>query len=232
MDLHITRHGQVLPPGADTWERADYPPGDPPLSDLGMEQARRLGERLRDMGFSGAILCSPYRRCVQTACQIADATNLTVQPVAPLREIVMREEQMDGFVGMNAQALAALHARVRPAEDFDAQPWWTTAAETDADVETRVAPLIDGVLNDGVDTLLVGHGASAGNSARYLMRRCASERVGSGKPEPGWNCALTSFRCASDIEFVRQQDVEHLPENAITSNAQSRDEVLAARAEQ
>jgi broad specificity phosphatase PhoE len=232
MDLHITRHGQVLPPGSETWERADYPPGDPPLSDLGLDQAHRLGEHLRDMGFSGAILCSPYRRCVQTACQIADATDLTVQPVAPLREIVMREEQMKNFVGMNAAQLNALHERVRAAANFDQQVWWTIGAETDAQVETRVAPLIDAVLAAGKDTLLVGHGASAGNSARYLLRRCAPERAGSGKPAPGWNCALTSFRCTPDVEFVREQNVEHLPEEAITSNAQSRAEVLAAQANQ
>lgn len=230
MLLHITRHGQVLPAAADTWSRADYPPGDPPLSDLGLEQARRLGERLRDMGFGGPVFVSPYRRTVQTACQIADAADLTVQPVAPLREIVMRADQMQAFTGMTGAQLRALHPRVQPAADFDAAPWWTTQTETDLEVEARVAPLVDALLAAGQDALLVGHGASAGNAIHHLLRLCGE--APEGTPAPGWNCALTTFRCVPRVELLRRLDTEHLPDDAITSNAKTRAEVLAENAAQ
>ena len=225
MHLHITRHGQVLPATEDTWSRADYPPGDPPLSDLGMEQARRLGERLRAQGFSGPVYVSPYLRTVQTACRIADVADLTVEPVALLREIVNRAGQMAEFTGMNAGQLRALHKRVQPAADFDISPWWTSHIESDEDVEARVAPLVDAVIAAGADALLVGHGASTCNAIHHLWRRCAPERI--GEHAPGWNCGLTTFRCGTQVEMLRHLDTEHLPDDAVTSNAKSRAQVLA-----
>ncbi|MDP7450593.1 MAG: histidine phosphatase family protein [Candidatus Latescibacteria bacterium] len=168
MDLHITRHGQVLPPGSDTWTRADYP-GDPPLSNLGYEQARCLGERLRDLGFTGAIYASPYRRTLQTACELAEVLDLVVQPVAALREIVMRDDQMQGFVGMNAAQLQALHPRVRGTAAFGEEPWWTTAAETDADFRIQQPPAysLSGALAGG-DLALHRGGGDRGQQGLVL----------------------------------------------------------------
>jgi broad specificity phosphatase PhoE len=225
MLVHISRHGQVLPPSDDTWSRADYPPGDPPLSDLGRRQAHLLGQRLAAMDFCGRIYSSPYRRTVETACQVADVVDASVEPAAALREIVKRETQMQGFVGLTGAQLRDLHPRVRVGDDFD-DHWWTTAAESDDDVGARVAVLVDVVLGDG-DVLLAGHGASTGGAIHHLLRRCSPDQI--GEPEPGWNCALTTFRCADSVELVRRMDAEHLPEDHITSNAQSRQEVEAAR---
>lgn len=45
--------------------------GDPPLSALGQEQARRLAERVRRMQ-ADAVYSSPYRRALQTAQAISD----------------------------------------------------------------------------------------------------------------------------------------------------------------
>lgn len=234
MIIHSTRHGQVLPSGSDTWSLADYPPGDMPLSDLGRRQAHLLGQRLQSERFDGPIYSSPYRRTVETACGVADVVDAPVIPVAPLREIVKREGQMDGFSGLAAGDLAALHPRVQPPSDFS-DNWWTSAAETDDDVETRVAPFVDGLLADDSDSetqqiLLVGHGASTGGIIHHLLRRCAPDQI--GPPEPGWNCSLTSFRChglKGRVELVCRLDTAHLPPEAITSNAQTQAEVLAAR---
>jgi broad specificity phosphatase PhoE len=44
---------------------------DPPLSSIGREQARRLGERLRATAYD-ALYSSPYRRALETARAIAD----------------------------------------------------------------------------------------------------------------------------------------------------------------
>ena len=43
----------------------------------------------------------------------------------------------------------------------------------------------------------------------------------------GWNCCLSSFQLAADFCILRIMDVSHLPEEAVTSNAKTRDEVLA-----
>ena len=238
MNIHITRHGQVLPSGPESWSHADYPPGDMPLSDLGRRQAHLLGLRLADDGFRGLIYSSPYLRAIETACGVANAIDAVVVPAPAMREIVKRDGQMDGFTGLTANGLRKLHPRVQPPDDFPDGPhshWWTVAAETDDEVEARVAPFVDALIQRDAaggapDCLLVGHGASTGGVIHHLLRRCAPDQI--GPPEPGWNAALTSFRCDGStgrVDLLRRMDTEHLPEEAITSNAQTRAEVLAAR---
>ncbi len=222
MLVHITRHGQVLPAAADTWSHADYPPGDPPLSELGNRQAQLLGEHLAALGFQGRIYSSPYRRTVATACAIADVVGVDVEPAAPLREIVKRAEQMQGFVGMTGPLLATVHPRVTVPGDF-ADQWWTTGAETDADVEARVAPFVDSLLGGNDDVLLVGHGASTGGVIDHLLRKFAPEEI--HEPTPGWNCALTTFSSMDSLRMLTRMDTDHLPEDHVTSNAQSRADV-------
>ncbi len=233
MIVHITRHGQVLPAGPETWSHADYPPGDMPLSNLGGQQAHLLGQRLQSMDFRGVIYASPYLRTIETACGVADVVDAAVVPAAPLREIVKRDGQMDGFRGLPATSLSNLHPRVRPAIDFD-DNWWTVSAETDDGVEARVAPFVDALLQQDTmaqsQVLLVGHGASTGGVIHHLLRRCAPDQI--GEPVPGWNCALTSFSCdgvTGQVEMLRRMDTQHLPEAAVTSNAQTRADVEAAR---
>lgn len=223
MLIHITRHGQVLPAGNETWSRADYPPGDPPLSAMGNDQARLLGDRLASMGFAGRILASPYRRTLETACGVAHVVDVGVTPSAFLREIVKKAEQMHGFVGMNPAQLDGVHRRIHTPDDFP-PVWWTADAESDADVEARVAPLVDGLIEQRAgDVLLVGHGASTGGLIDHLLRKCAPELITA--PTPGWNCALTSFDVGTGVELVRRMDASHLPEDHVTSNAQTRAEV-------
>lgn len=226
MLIHITRHGQVLPSGDETWSRADYPPGDPPLSALGQRQAQVLGQRLAAMGFCGRILSSPYRRTLETACGVADQVDCTVTPSAPLREIVKKVEQMHRFVGMDPEQLDGVHERVRCPAGFP-PVWWTTNAETDSDVEARVAVLVDELLQQRAsDVLLVGHGASTGGVIDHLLRTCAPESITA--PTPGWNCALTSFEVGTEISLLRRMDTDHLPADHVTSNAQSRADVEGA----
>jgi len=69
MQLYLVRH-------------ADATPGDPdelrPLSDEGREQARELGERLRDDGVApDVVLTSPLLRARQTGEALASATGST-----------------------------------------------------------------------------------------------------------------------------------------------------------
>ena len=72
MQLYLVRH-------------ADATPGDPdelrPLSDEGREQARELGERLREDGVApDIVLTSPLLRARQTGEALASATGSTSEP--------------------------------------------------------------------------------------------------------------------------------------------------------
>jgi len=59
----LIRHGDCYQDMAET--------ADPPLSSLGREQARRVGERVRQAGIT-AIYSSDSRRAVETAAAISD----------------------------------------------------------------------------------------------------------------------------------------------------------------
>ena len=219
MTLHLTRHGQ-------TDVRSDHPPGDPHLTDLGMRQAELLGRALDEQGFDGTVYSSPYFRAIETAQVIADVTNSDVLPTPEMREYVIREDQMDHFSGATMEELSAAYTRVTET-DGSRYPWWTTFIESDEDIEARVSPLVDRLAGGSCDALLVGHGASAAGVHRHILGRHALDRVVHG--QIGWNCFLSSFQFTPDFRVLRLVDVSHLPEDAITSNAKTRAEVLAER---
>ncbi|HIC67986.1 MAG TPA: histidine phosphatase family protein [Candidatus Latescibacteria bacterium] len=229
MIIHITRHGQVDPPALAKGEDPDYPRGDAPISDLGRTQARLLGQRLRELGFSGVIHSSPYRRTIETAHIISEIIDVAVVPSAPMREVVMSETQMDGFRGATIDELHSSFSRVDSAAHCF-YPWWTSRVESPDDVEARVAPFVDQVAADGIDALLVGHGASTGGAIRHIMRHGTPD--GLPHDDPGWNCALTSFRMPPNFTAIRLMDVSHLPGEWVTSNVRTRDQILAERGEE
>lgn len=70
MDLYLIRHGESGIPSGSVQD--DYP-----LSDLGREQARRLGERFHGLTINN-LITTPYKRTQETAAAIAVATGMTV----------------------------------------------------------------------------------------------------------------------------------------------------------
>jgi len=220
MTLHVTRHGQV------DLEK-DHPPGDSSLSEMGREQARLLGKKLAKDGFSGTVYCSPFLRTVETAQIVADVLDVAVVPAAEIREYVIHETQMDDFSGSTEDDLRRRFSRVADSAEL-AYPWWTTDIETDEDIEARVRPLIDRVVDLPEDALLVGHGVSVAGVHRSILRRHAPDRLDHGRF--GWNCVLSSLRF-EPFQIVRLLETDHLPDEMVTSNAQHRDEVLKDVAE-
>lgn len=209
MIVYITRHGQPqLSPRQE----------DPPLTPLGRIQARRLGERLRALGFQGTIYASPYRRTVETAVMIAEVLQTTFYPEAALREVVKDAAKMIGFRGM---ALSEIAAFSRLASDAQLPyPWWTGEEETPERVLGRVRPFLARLAeraddHAGGDVLLVGHGASVAASLRYYLEPYP-EWV--AKRGPNWNCALTAIRVAPVLEPLLITDVAHLESDQVTSN--------------
>jgi 2,3-bisphosphoglycerate-dependent phosphoglycerate mutase len=90
MDLLLVRHGQ-------SEAYIDGSPfalvdgqGDPPLSALGAEQARRVCARLAGAGIE-AIYVTPLRRTAQTATPLARRLDLDLQVEAGLREVYLGE---------------------------------------------------------------------------------------------------------------------------------------------
>ncbi|MEE8389262.1 MAG: histidine phosphatase family protein [Anaerolineae bacterium] len=81
--LFLIRHGR------STWnaERRFQGWADPPLDDVGREQARRLAERLQGNGRAMvALYSSPFRRAQETADIIGETLGLPVVPDDRLKE--------------------------------------------------------------------------------------------------------------------------------------------------
>ena len=81
--LYLVRHGQSV--ANVTWEFS-YKRVDPPLTDLGIEQARITAEHLRSLHVD-ALYTSPMLRAVQTAEIFKAALGLDVAVIEELREV-------------------------------------------------------------------------------------------------------------------------------------------------
>lgn len=228
MLIRITRHGQPVP-FPDDGSDPDFPPGDPPLSDLGRRQAEKLAAWLEAAGFRGEIHASPYLRTAVTADIVARALGLSFRPEAALREVVM--PSISSFAGLDRERLLALCPHMDPAAPLE-WPWWTTAPEPpDPDgngnpsVEKRVGEFLARACSPaGPDILLVGHGATASAACR-LLDRDASDSQPAGEFNPGahWNCALSVFRLEPGGLFrLARNAVSHLDPDEVTSNSRTR----------
>lgn len=213
MVIHIARHGQ---PAISSHTEA--PRGDPPLTSLGREQARRLGERLRDEGFHGPIIASPYLRTAETADAVAEVLDQEFRVDARMREFT-NVEKIDAFEGMRGEELEVRFQRLRKPVDL-AYPWWSlgrTHRESAEELIERVRPMIEELfLSEATQALLVGHGASTGACMRCLISPGEIESLRKGHAH--WNCSLTSIRVRPEIQPIQLFDFEHLPQDMVTSN--------------
>jgi 2,3-bisphosphoglycerate-dependent phosphoglycerate mutase len=106
--------------------------GDPPLSDLGQQQASRVGARLAKSGI-GAIYVSTLRRTAQTAAPLADALGIVPEVEADLREVLLGEWEGGLFREMVANQVP-IAQRMFAEERWDVIP----GAERSAEFEARI----------------------------------------------------------------------------------------------
>ncbi len=211
MKLYITRHGQVGINAEYLNGNASLPRGEMNLSDLGREQATRVGKCLAARSFHGKILSSPLWRTMETAEAIAAETGSVIIPTPWMHEIFTDQELLDAYRGLTIEELKAWYPHV----DKDAQiiyPWWPKQVETSKDVLARVSAGIDVLLAEYGDTdeeiLLVGHGASSGEADEYLKLN----------PDGAlWNCCLSMYDSKSPSQSFGKS-IAHLPPDMVTNN--------------
>lgn len=206
MKIYITRHGQVVSQGIGG--DVQYPVGDPYLSELGRQQAARLGAWLKHLGFSGKLYTSPYARALETAECIAQETGSLIVPWAPMREIVKSWTSILEFQGLTLEQIRQKYTHIDPEAELP-YPWWTTREEEPEDVIVRVRAGLD-TLDMNEDFMLIGHGASS---------YCACEALGvPHKGGDGYNCSYTMYDTEDKTNFKRM-DSGHLPYEMRTFNA-------------
>ncbi len=211
MLIHTTRHAQ---PGPGS---PSVPGEDPVLTDLGREQAARLGQKLSRIGLQGSVYSSPYRRTLETADIIAAQINAAVYPERALQEWIPTHGK-PRFRHLTIEQIQKLYERVPESAGLPDE-WLFEGPENERAVQVRLKPFIDQLIATGQDVLLVGHGASVDGCRDLLL----SEAVSSERTEWGlsWNCGLTTYEIDKDgnAELLRLNDVEHLLQKMITSNS-------------
>lgn len=194
--LYLVRHAQSQ---GNTGE--DLTTGDADLTDVGWEQARRLGERLKSQRID-LIYASPLRRTQQTASAIAEASGLDVKPKADLREVELGQADYDiRLLPSDEQERVA--TRILSEGTWDAFP----GSEGSETARTRVREVIHEIVEThaGQRLVLVSH---AGFIQTFVSVVLGLERDFVFYP---FNASITSVR-AKDGRYViwRLNDIAHL----------------------
>ncbi|MEI8239353.1 MAG: histidine phosphatase family protein, partial [Actinomycetota bacterium] len=152
-DVLLIRHGRS----------ADVVPGspesaDPPLHTVGVEQARRLADRLTGRPLH-AVYSSHLARARQTAQPLADDRGYEVQVFPDLEEVRLGDWSNGEFRRLAAEADPEWVAWSRTGR-WDGIP----GAETDDEFRGRVAGVVDALAlqHRGQSIAIVAHGGSIG----------------------------------------------------------------------
>ena len=148
----LLRHGQSEFNLHFTATRRDPGIADPPLTELGRQQAEAAATALAGERIS-RILCSPYTRALQTAEPLAHRLGLPVQVTPVVRE----RYAFSCDIGSPCTALRLAW----PGVGFDGieEVWWPAIEEPDHQIEARAALFRAemAALPDWRDTLVVSH---------------------------------------------------------------------------
>ena len=155
--LHLVRHGQTPSNVAGALDTAL--PGAP-LTDLGREQAQVVGRELAQSGISPTVvLSSEASRARQTAGLIALEMRLPTQAVPGVYEVQAGSYEMQ----TGARAMLAYNRLMRDWLEVGDPASSLPGGESAVDVQNRTMPLVtelrESYLDNGVDVVLVVHGA-------------------------------------------------------------------------
>jgi probable phosphoglycerate mutase len=157
-ELYLVRHGA----SADAIEGEDFEliegQGDPPLSDIGREQAESVGERLASQKFD-ALYVTTLRRTVETAAPLIRRIGLTPVVEPDLREVFMGEWE-GGLFRQKVTDGDPVAVQMLTEERWDAVP----GAESAAAFGARIRGAIERIAAAHPDSRVVAfsHGAAIG----------------------------------------------------------------------
>ncbi|HTV20084.1 MAG TPA: histidine phosphatase family protein [Polyangiaceae bacterium] len=155
--IFLARHGNREDFVDPTWPSRADEPYDPPLSADGVEQARRLGLRLKHEGVD-AIVASPFLRTVQTAHHANEALGLPIYLEPGFGEFLHpksfeREPRL--------RALGELRGDYPTLAEGYVAAWAQRYPETHPELVDRAQRALDALLGKLPGTLLVvSHAAS------------------------------------------------------------------------
>src|SRR5438067_1558186 len=206
--LFLVRHGQ------STWNDARRIQGqlDPPLSALGVEQARRLAERMGGRAFDG-FYTSDLARARETAAAVTRASGTQPVELPELREIALGE-----WEGMTREEMIEEY----PQEwgRWEREPSWdiVPGSEGAAVFEKRVHDVIDELFerHRHGDVLVVTHGGVI----QVALGRTIGHRGHGLFPFVIDNCSISVLtRGRSRTVIYGVNDTCHLRDGAVAATA-------------
>ena len=224
MELYLIRHGQ------STNNEGKLPrAADPPLTDIGLEQARWVGESLKDEGIT-RLYSSPMLRTLQTAQIISDIIGLPLHIFVGLHEWGgIWEARGDGTAvqlpGLNRSEIREICPDVVLPEDVTDEGWWFNegfAGDIEGMVELShenglafIAHLTEYHVDTDERVAAVSHGGSGGSliSAFFGL-----------PPDVGYSRFTQNNTGVSKLLFTSERRqlqylnrTSHLPPEAVTS---------------
>ena len=191
---------------------------DVPLSPLGEDQARALGSFFGGLEQRPtAVVCSPYRRAVDTAALAMDAAGVD----SPVRlDERLREREFGILDRLTKVGIEARHPEQAAARAFlgklDHRP---PGGESWADVALRVRGFLTDLRLDhaGDDVVIVTHQAVI-MLFRYVLEGLDEARVLEvSRREDIANTSVTTYRSDGDgLQLAGFNDTSHLPEPETT----------------
>lgn len=166
-EILLIRHGESRAATPDNPFPLVDGHGDPELHENGRDQARRVGERLKDQPIS-SIYVSNLRRTHETAAPLAAHLNLSPTVDAGLREVFLGDWE-GGVLRMRAHEADPIFLRMQAEERWDLIPnaeSWETLNERLTASLTRMAnqhpdELIAAVVHGGVIGHILAHATGA-----------------------------------------------------------------------
>ena len=198
----IARHGNRQDFVDPHWPKTADRPYDPGLSPDGIEQAKRLGERMQREHI-GAIFSSPFLRTIETANEVAEVLDLPIF-VEPGISEWFNDEWFPHAPGTLKRAeLVERFPRVDLSYTSNVRP---TYPESEDDAMRRSAEAAHAIASRFAEpVLLVGHGVSVAGAAIGLdsdavIREC------------GLCCLFKINRLDDSWKMELCADVSHLDE--------------------
>ena len=224
MELYLIRHGQ----SANNEGILPRVP-DPPLTDLGVEQARWAGESLKDQGIT-RLYCSPMLRTLQTAQIISEILDLSPHVFVGLHEWggvwePRGDEITSQLPGLTRFEIREICPDVVLPDDVTDQGWWFNEGFA-GDIEGMkqlsyenglafIAHLTEYHVNTEERVAAVSHGGSGGNLIDAFFGLL---------PDVNYSRFTQNNTGVSKLLFTPERrqlhylnNISHLPPEAVTS---------------
>lgn len=146
----LVRHAQSVWNAAGRWQGQ----ADPPLSELGREQARELARKLGGEIQPDRLLCSDLQRARHTAEALGRALDLVPEPMQVLREL-----DVGRWSGLTRAEIEAADAEALARFEAGEETVRAGGGESRAEIRARVVEAFHGLAREcaGQEVIVVTH---------------------------------------------------------------------------